>query len=282
LENRDTLSDSYQQAEWRLVLSGLQSGPINMACDEAILESVAAGQSPPTLRFYGWHPACMSLGFRQSWRVLDVDYCRSVGWDIVRRPTGGRAILHIDELTYSVCAPIGEPRVKGGVLESYQRLSEAILAGLRELGLEPAKANIDPSIVRNDGPACFDVPSNYEITVHGHKLVGSAQVRKQGVVLQHGTLPLFGDISRIVEALVFESEDQRKELIEQLKRRAITLESSLGRPLPFKEVAGKMRRGFEQALNLSFSEDDVSLREQERTEELIATKYGNDDWTRRL
>ncbi len=263
-------------------MSGLQHGPYNMACDEAILEAVAAGYSPPTLRFYGWQPACMSLGFRQSWQVIDVDFCRSVGWDIVRRPTGGRAILHIDELTYSVCAPVGEPRVKGGVLESYHRLSEAILAGLKELGLEPAKANIDPSLLKNDGPACFDVPSNYEITVNGHKLVGSAQVRKQGVVLQHGTLPLFGDITRIVEALVFESVDQRQELIEQLKRRAITLETSLDQPLSFDEVAGKMRKGFEQALNLSFNQSALSLSEQKRAEELIASKYGNDEWTRRL
>ncbi len=253
-----------------------------MASDEAILEAVASGHSPPTLRFYGWRPACMSIGFRQGWQVIDMDYCRSLGWDIVRRPTGGRAILHIDELTYSVCALVSEPRVRGGVLESYQRLSEAILAGLRELGLEPAKANLDPSISKDDGPACFDIPSNYEITVNEHKLVGSAQVRKQGVVLQHGTLPLFGDITRIVEALVFENEVQRQDQIQQLKRRAITLESSLGYALPFDEVAGKIRKGFEQALNLRFKQRELSSAERKRADELIVAKYGNDDWTRRL
>jgi lipoate-protein ligase A len=272
----------YPQAEWRLVNSGFQDGPSNMAWDEAIMEAVALGQSPPALRFYSWEPACLSLGFRQGWRLIDQEYCQEVGWDIVRRPTGGRAILHIDELTYSVCAPIGEPRVEGRVLESYQRLSEALLSGLRIMGLEPAKADPDPTQNGVDGPACFDGPSNYEITVQGRKLVGSAQVRKKGVVLQHGTLPLYGDVSRICHGLYFESEDRRQALIEALRRQAITLEEALSRRISYDEAVSAMRAGFEQALNLTLKTSGLSESERERAAELRAEKYANDSWTRRL
>lgn len=273
---------NYKQAEWRLINSGFQDGPSNMACDEAILEAVAHGQSPPTLRFYSWEPACLSLGYRQSWRLIDERYCQEIGWDIVRRPTGGRAILHVDELTYSVCAPVEEPRVQGRVLESYQRLSEALLSGLQILGLEPVKADPDPTRGEVDGPACFDGPSNYEITVQGRKLVGSAQVRKKGVVLQHGTLPLYGDVSRIGNTLYFESDDRRQALIRGLRRQAITLEDALGRQISYDEAASAMQAGFEQALNLAFTISELSESELDRSAELRAVKYASDDWTRRL
>lgn len=272
----------YAQAEWRLVNSGFQDGPSNMACDEAILEAVALGQGPPTLRFYSWEPACISLGYRQSWRLIDESYCQDVGWDIVRRPTGGRAILHVDELTYSVCAPVDEPRVQGRVLESYQRLSEALLSGLQAMGLEPVKANPDPARGEVDGPACFDGPSNYEITVQGRKLVGSAQVRKKGIILQHGTLPLYGDVSRICQALSFEREDQRLALIRDLRRQAITLEEALGRWISYDEAVSSMQAGFEDALNLDFTISELSESELDRSAELRAEKYANDNWTQRL
>ena len=122
-------------ATWRLLLSPFADGPANMAVDEAILQANAAGSRLPTLRFFGWTPPCLSLGYGQ--RAADVDLQRlaALGYDLVRRPTGGRAILHTDELTYSVIAPRDEPRVSGGVLESYQQLSAGLLAGLHHLGL---------------------------------------------------------------------------------------------------------------------------------------------------
>ena len=112
-----------------------------MAIDEAILWAVAEGKSLPTLRFYGWQPPCLSIGYSQSMEgEVDVDRCREAGIDFVRRPTGGRAILHADELTYSVVAPQAEPRVAGGVVESYRRLSAGLVAGLRGLGVDACQA----------------------------------------------------------------------------------------------------------------------------------------------
>ncbi|MEP7357949.1 MAG: lipoate--protein ligase family protein, partial [Anaerolineales bacterium] len=208
----DTDAGLYPPATWRLLHSPAADGPLNMAIDEAILLAVAEGASPPTLRFFDWRPPCLSLGYSQP--VADVDLARlaQLGYGLVRRATGGRAILHTDELTYSVIAPQDEPRVRGGVMESYQQLSAGLMRGLALLGLNVrADKQYDPAAAdAAKGPVCFEVPSNYEITAglggQPRKLLGSAQVRKRGVVLQHGTLPLHGDISRIVDTLAFDTD----------------------------------------------------------------------------
>jgi len=180
-----------------------------MAVDEAILETMGQISSQPTLRLFAWMPPCLSLGYAQP--VSDVDRAAldHFGWDLVRRPTGGRAILHTDELTYSVIAPLQEPRVKGSVLESYSRLAQALLLALQSLDLPALAVETDGPSTRQTNPICFEVPSNYEITVNGQKLIGSAQARRREGVLQHGTLPLFGDLTRITRVLKFSEENLR-------------------------------------------------------------------------
>jgi lipoate-protein ligase A len=253
-----------------------------MAIDEAVLESVSAGISPPTLRFYGWTPACLSLGFSQEFELVDEDRCAELGWDVVRRPTGGRAILHVDELTYSVIAPKTEPRVEGRILESYERLSEGLLEGLKLMGLQPTRVKTyykDEGVV---GPACFDGPSNYEIMMGQHKLLGSAQTRKKHCVLQHGTLPLEGDIARIAEALYYDMPGQRHALALRMRYRATTVMRSLGKILSFDEAADFMGKGFAQRLNLTLESSDLTPQELTRTQEIRAEKYANSDWIERL
>ena len=274
--------DSYPAARWRLINSGNADGPNNMAVDEAILEAVAAENSPPTLRFYGWQPACLSLGYRQPWTVVDMDLCAAAGWDVVRRPTGGRTILHVDELTYSVIAPAGEPRVKGSILESYRRLSEALMVGLTMLGLASSDAPPDPESDVSAGPACFDGPANYEITHEGRKLVGSAQVRKKNVVLQHGTLPLRGDVGRVALALRSKSAQAQEQMATNLRRQATTLAKALGRDIPFNDAAESLVAGFAQTLNLDLVASDLSAFERERAAELRSRKYASESWAQRL
>lgn len=272
----------YAVSEWRLLNSGFADGPTNMAIDEAILHSVANQDSFPTVRFYGWKPSCLSLGFRQPWEIIDHDYCRSAGWDIVRRPTGGRAILHGNEVTYSVIAPVNESRVKGSVLESYQHLSEALFRGLILLGVAPSNSKVEQSGWKSTGPACYDIPSDYEITADGKKLVGSAQVRKRGVILQHGTIPIGGDLTRIAYGLRFPEASGRQKLINDLRSSATTLEETLGRPIGFMEVAKKIKEGFEQALYLVFQESQLCPVEEEMSDRLVEEKYANEFWNKRL
>jgi lipoate-protein ligase A len=266
---------------WRLLETGWQDGARNMAIDEAIMEAVAAGQQPPTLRFYGWQPACLSLGYAQPWHVVDWDGCAARGWDVVRRPTGGRAILHVDELTYSVVGPDQEPRLQGGILPSYLRLSDALAAGLEQLGVDPRRAGA-PEPGGTQGPVCFDQPSNYEITSDGRKLVGSAQARRRGMVLQHGTLPLYGDLRRIAQALQFEGEEARQAAATALSASALTLEESLGRRVSYEDAVAALAAGFTLALNLHLQPGELSTVERERAEIICTEKYGNDAWTRRI
>ena len=272
---------TYMPATWRLLFSGLADGATNMAIDQAILESVATGESLPTLRFYGWQPACLSLGLAQEWDLADFELCAKQGWDVVRRTTGGRAILHVDELTYSVCAPKEEPRVQGGILESYEKLSEALLKGLQLMGLQPQRVKSYYQDQGELGPACFDGPSNFEIMMGQQKLLGSAQTRKKGVVLQHGTLPLYGDISRIANALYFDSMGQRQALDLRMRYRATTVLNSLGKQLSLDEAATFMRDGFATRLNLDFVESGLTEQELARMPQIRAERFANDDWTQR-
>jgi lipoate-protein ligase A len=250
-----------------------------MAIDEAIVGAVVEGASPPTLRFYGWSPPCLSLGRNQPLADVDLDACRAGGVDVVRRPTGGRAILHTDELTYSVALLQSDPRAEGGVLESYRHLSEGLLAGLRCLGAEVIQAKGEKSPT-DQTSVCFESPSDYEITVGGRKLVGSAQWRGRGGVLQHGTLPLFGDLARIVEYLIF-SEAERAAQRPRVRARAATLEKALGKQVPFAQVAQALADGFAQALNLTLVPGELTDYERTRAAQFRRTRYADPGWTGR-
>jgi lipoate-protein ligase A len=265
--------------QWRLIYDSPAAGSHNMAVDQAILEAVAKGESLPTLRLYAWEPPCLSLGYGQ--RAGDVDFARTAayGWEVVRRPTGGRAILHTDELTYSLCLPEGDELAAGSVVESYQRISTALLAGLREFDAEPqADAQAERAPV---GPVCFETPSHYEITVDGRKLVGSAQARRGGGVLQHGSLPLYGDLGRICDGLVYPNEAAREAGKAAVRARAITLGEALGWPVTVEEAAEAIVDGFAEAFGVQFQFASLTRNEVARAEQLAGELYGSEAWTRR-
>jgi lipoate-protein ligase A len=259
---------------WRLLITPAARGPWNMAVDEAILEAVGSGASLPTLRLYAWDPPCLSLGYAQPVSDVDLPRLRERGWGLVRRPTGGRAILHTDELTYSVAAPPDDPRVAGTLLESYNRLAQALLAALRRLGL-PAEMQQVAAVpaAHNTNPVCFEVPSTYEITVGGKKLVGSAQARRKEGVLQHGTLPLTGDLGRILQTLVYPDDAARERAAARLLERATTVESALGHALTWAQAADAYVAAFREVLDLDLRTGELSAAELRRAEELEKTKY---------
>jgi len=274
----------YTLATWRLLRSAPADGAAHMAVDEAILRAVAAGSVPPTLRFYAWDPACLSLGRAQPVADVDLPALRAAGFDLVRRPTGGKAILHVDELTYSVVVPQEDPRVAGGIVESYRRLSTGLVRGLERLGIVGLVADQRVENRRLEGPVCFEVPSDYEITVGGRKLVGSAQMRARGVVLQHGALPLYGDITRICPLLAAHPDPAR------VRARATTVEEALGsvgsaqdrRTVTWDEAADAVAAGFAEALDLHLEPGVLTDEERAWAEELRTGRYATDDWIRRV
>ena len=274
----------FPSATWRVIYSPPAPGPWNMALDEALLEASLGGDSLPTLRLYAWEPACLSLGYAQSITDADLAALNAYGWDLVRRPTGGRAILHTDELTYSVCGPQDEPRLSGSVLESYQTLAQALLNALQRLHI-PALAHARNSPAAGSdpkGPVCFEVPSNYEITVGGKKLVGSAQSRRKGGVLQHGSLPLVGDLTRITQALCFTDEPARQSAANRLLERATTAESVLGEAVPWDVAARAFESAFAETLNLTLLRQEPSPAELARAEALVTEKYAHPSWNERI
>lgn len=288
---------NYPPATWRLLITLPTDGATNMAIDEAILHALADGVGRPTLRFYRWDPPCLSLGYNQPCVDVDEADCARLGYTWVRRPTGGRAILHTDELTYSIVASGDEPRVAGGVVESYRRLSAGLLAGLRSLGADVFQAQTEKVVNPHQGAACFDTPSNYEITVGDRKLVGSAQVRRRGMVLQHGTLPLTGDLNRIFSCLratnavphasplfagVGHPRADQPHTEASLVDHACTLEQALGRIVSFDEVADVLTHGFATALSLRLERGDLTEYERSLSERLRRDQYASDVWNRRV
>jgi len=254
-----------------------------MAVDDAIVEEAGLENSPPTLRLYSWEPACLSLGFTQPVDQADREQLSAAGWDLVRRPTGGRAILHTDELTYSLSAPLQHPLMLGGVLASYQRISQAIIRGLELLNI-PIKVNeiVKPERHADQAPVCFEVPSAYEITAMGKKLVGSAQVRRKNSVLQHGAIPLTGDISRICLGLTFPSEADREIARQRVRQRAATIQDLTGQEPSTTEVGEALCLGFSEVFNITFQPAGLTEREEILAAELDHERYNSAAWTDRV
>jgi len=272
-----------ENATWRLIRAPHpEKGAWNMALDEAILDQVEAGFSKPTLRLYAWNPACLSLGYAQSFEDVDLPALSSFGWDLVRRPTGGRAILHTDEITFSIIGLSKEPRLAGSIIESYQRLAQALLHALAILNVPAVAKESAETASKQANPVCFEVPSHYEITFDGKKLLGSAQARRRGGVLQHGSLPLFGDLTRITKVLKFKDEISRQAAADRLLVRAATVESIIYEQISWNQAADALTQGFKEKLNLSFVEEPPTPAENDLAEKWTAEKYGRESWTRRL
>lgn len=261
---------------------GFRDGASNMAVDTAIMAAVAGGDQPPTLRLYGWDPFCLSLGYGQRSRDVDFDALASRGWDLVRRPTGGKAILHGDELTYSLSLPLNHPLAGADIVESYRRISAGLLRALEILRLTAdAPRQGERGRDANPGPVCFEMPSHYEISVGGRKLIGSAQLRRKGALLQHGTLPLDGDLARICDGLRFESEASRNLRKRNVRERALTLAEAAGKPLTWAEAASAIERGFASAFGLEIKSGQLTPAESNQVEQLLAERFANPAWTRK-
>ena len=265
---------------WRLIKEGARTAAENMAVDEALLNSCASGESPPILRFYRWEPPGLSIGYFQSHeREVNEEGCRQLGFDWVRRPTGGRAVLHQHELTYAVVIDVA--LMPGSVLETYRGLSSALVAGLKHLGIEAALAPGRPPTRKSrelSSAACFDSATPNEVTVEGKKVIGSAQVRKRGVLLQHGSIPLRIDRDAAVACMNLGSEAVRKRVLRTLASKAAGLEEVAGRTFSPGEVARALQQGFEETLGIVFREEGLSPGEQRQVQRLAVERYRRDEW----
>lgn len=291
-------------AEWRVLADTNVPGAYAMALDEALLDSVIAG-GPATVRFYTWQPATLSVGVNQPLREIDRAEVKRRGFGLVRRLTGGRAVLHQHELTYSVIAHENDPRVSGGVIESYRKISAALVAGLRSMGIdaalaEPSKAmframvesrraaealdGADESSVGTaaHGAVCFDASSAYEVTVGKLKLVGSAQARRGGAILQHGSILLDIDWDAWVSVFAYATAAGKERAYGKLPTRMTSLRGELGREVTVEEVQAAMIPSFERTLNISLNLGNLSAHEQAEAQRLAKEKYSSEKWTAKI
>ena len=265
-------------APWRLILDPPRDGFLNMALDEAMLESCRqGGPAPgafPALRIYGWARPTLSLGrFQDALRSVDQGFCRDHGIQVVRRPTGGAAVLHDREVTYCLVGPGREPPFTGSLLESYRRIASGIAAGLSLLGLEPDSRVAAPRLPRAFHPAqCFARASSYEITFGGRKVVGSAQVRRRGASMQHGSILLDAD-PEIFDRATGGTEGEG--------RGWTTLEQLMGRKPSFEEVALALARGLGEAFGAQWKVGGSSPLETTLADRLRSGKYLDAHWTAR-
>jgi len=244
---------------WRLVRSEPAAAAWNMAVDEAMARVHACGLTPPSLRLYAWQPPAVSVGRNQSpGEQVDLAACRREGVEWVRRPTGGGAVLHDEELTYSVI--LRASSLPGSVLRTYEALAAGLGEALRELGLEPEVATGRPGLPPGSSP-CFEAPSAHEFMLEGRKVVGSAQVRREGVILQHGSMLL--DFSPERHARFLAGADAGR-----LRRRAIGVSEAAGRAVTWEEAARAFATGFARGLGITLVEDRLTPEELRLAEEL--------------
>lgn len=274
--------------KWRFISSGAMDPAWNMAIDEAIMNAVSEGEAPPTLRFYGWQPATLSIGyFQKAEDEVDLAKIEQQGIGFVRRPTGGRAVLHDQELTYSMILPESYPDMPKSVTESYRVLSNGLLYGFRKLGLQADMVTLADEAEKAKyasagSAACFDSPSWYELVVEGRKVAGSAQVRQRGVILQHGSILLDMDVDQLFDLLYYPNERLRERLKQSFRQKAVAINDikrSLGQPpATLAETEDAFAQGIPEGLGITLEPGELTEREQAEAERLVAEKYGNREW----
>jgi lipoate-protein ligase A len=259
----------------RLLVTEPLDGAANMALDEALLLGRLRHGTPPTLRFFAWAPPTISLGYGQRLDGrIDTRAAEDMGVGIVRRATGGSAILHEGpdlEITYSLTAAAGDFDGAGDLLDTYRWIGEGLRAGLRALGAPVEMVPVQPSDPAAMPAFCFARTGSFELEVAGRKLVGSAQRRQGTAFLQHGSIMLGAEPERLRR--VFPGE--RDPLLGMT-----TLEAVLGRRPTFDEAARALADGFGRAHALTLEPGGLSTEETALAGSLLRDKYATDDWTR--
>ena len=255
---------------WRLLEDSPADGAANLALDEAILERAVAAPVDPTLRLYGWDPPTLSLGAKQpAAGSHDLDWLLDHGIGLVRRPTGGRAVLHEHERTYAVVARLDAAPFDGGVIATYAAIAAALVCAVERLGLPARAGGGEPDPGPAGNPVCFARPGALEIEVDGRKVVGSAQLRRRGAFLQHGSILLRADAARWSAAIGSAADPAAFAGIADL----------LGRDVGADEVDAAVLDGFEERLGARFRRAPVGESEQLRAAELRCWKYDSGAWT---
>ncbi|MGG5255083.1 lipoate--protein ligase family protein [Neobacillus sp. SM06] len=269
---------------WRFIDSGYSSPSFNMALDEALLDWHSEGKIPPVIRFYGWNPATLSIGyFQKAEKEIDFDALKYHQLGFVRRPTGGRGVLHEHELTYSVIVSEDHPEMPKTVTEAYRVISEGILKGFHHLGLEayfavPKTSDERDALKNPRSSVCFDAPSWYELVVEGRKVAGSAQTRQKGVILQHGSILLDLDEDKLFSLFKYPNERVKERMKNAFKNKAVAINDISSRKITLEEAKEAFYKGFAEGLNVELVPYELTEDELACVQTIAKDRYESDDW----
>ena len=267
---------------WRIIVEGKNKPAYNMAVDEAILNNVIKKQSPPTIRFYDWNPPTASCGYNQSAKKeVDLKILKEKGYGFVRRPTGGRLVLHKNEITYSVIAPL-EGFLSGNITHTYSLISLSLAKGLKKIGVDVSleKGLLSSASQRETANPCFTSTSRYELSYKNRKIVGSAQVRKENCFLQHGSILLDENQKEVGELLPDFDEEKRGRIIKYLEKKTVAINDIIKNKIDFYTSVNYLILGFkdEWITEEFFIENTLSKDEINDITYLITYKYNDDAW----
>ncbi len=264
-----------QTAHYRYIDTGTQGAALNMAIDEAILIHYLRGDAPPTLRVFRWSQPSISLGrFQNVEKEIELEQCEQRGVAIVRRPTGGRAVYHRDEVTYSIV--IGKREgVPSGVVAAYAYLAQGLIAALHTLGVQAVLS--EGKVNKNPSAACFASSTQADLTTSGYKLVGSAQVWRDDGLLQQGSLPLDDRAKEFFDLLRYPQQAAREEALALYYEQTTPLHTFVPEAT-WDDVARSFRSGFSEALHEQFQPDELSQSEWRQAQQLVEEKYSKLTW----
>jgi lipoyl(octanoyl) transferase len=269
---------------WNFINSGKSSAAFNMALDEALLEWHSQGEINPTIRFYGWEPATLSIGyFQKVEKEINLEAVEKYGLGFVRRPTGGRGVLHEHELTYSVIVSEDHPKMPKGVTEAYRVISEGVLEGFRYLGLDAyfavPKTKEEQDLLKSPRSAvCFDAPSWYELVVEGRKVAGSAQTRQKNVILQHGSIILDLDEKKLFDLFKFSNERVRERMLKGFSKKAVAINELSDKTITIEDAEVAFKSGFEKGLDIVLKPYTLTEEQIGYVHKLAVDRYANDEW----
>ncbi|MFT8871960.1 MAG: lipoate--protein ligase family protein [Sporolactobacillus sp.] len=260
---------------WFFLSGGAQSPAYNMALDEYLMNRHG---KQPILRFYSWQPPGLSIGYFQKTKGrINTEGLRRRGITLVRRPTGGLAVLHHKELTYSIIIPEDNPAMPHAIVGAYRALSQGLLEGFHQLGLH-AELAIPAKKSGEHTPVCFEEASWYELVIAGKKAAGSAQMRHQGMILQHGSIPIHTDSDELFDCFIYPNAAVKAHAARIFSQKATALDRELGRTPELDEVKAAFYRGFKRGLKLNFEPFVLSAEDDMLVRRLAETKYQTDQW----
>lgn len=261
--------------EYRYIDTGIQDATLNMALDEAILTHYLKGDVPPTLHVFRWTQPSITLGrFQNVEREIDMEVCQQQGVALVRRPTGGRAVYHRDEFTYSIV--IGKREgVPSGVVAAYAYLAHGLIAALNHMGVRAELS--DERVSKHPSAACFASSTQADLTSDGFKLVGSAQVWKDDALLQQGSLPLDDRSAEFFNILRYPSQEARAGALTLYREKTTPLHSFVPY-VSWADVATAFKYGFSTALKTKFVAGELRQEEWNLARQLVEEKYSKLIW----